>query len=181
MTDTAGPGPSDRYAPPIAALSDAPDSQGGIEIGGRWMRFWAALIDGLLQGIVGIPLMFLITGASWRTLGDPGHKYQLVGISIGVFIVLQGWLLATHGQTIGKKLLGLRIVMVDGSRVPFGRLIGLRYLPTTLLSQVPFVGWILGLVDACLIFRASRRTLHDEIAGTIVATAESTELPAAGQ
>jgi uncharacterized RDD family membrane protein YckC len=179
MTDTPGQEPTDRYAPPIAPLAEAPEAMGSVELGGRWMRFWAVMIDGLCQILIALPLMLVLTGASWRNLNEPTYKWELFGIGIAVFLVLQGWLLATSGQTIGKKLLGLRIVHPDGSRVPFARIVGLRFLPTTLLSQIPVVGMLVALVDGCLIFRASRKTLHDEIAGTIVATAASTALPAA--
>ena len=37
--------------------------------------------------------------------------------------------------------------------------------------MVPFVGGLVSLVDALLIFRDDRRCLHDEIADTIVVTA----------
>jgi hypothetical protein len=39
------------------------------------------------------------------------------------------------------------------------------------LASIPVIGTIYGLLDVLLIFRASRRCLHDNIADTIVVTA----------
>ncbi len=39
-------------------------------------------------------------------------------ISLGGFALMQGYLLATRGQTIGKWLVGARIVRADNDEVP---------------------------------------------------------------
>ena len=88
-----------------------------------------------------------------------------------ILLALQGYLLATQGQTIGKKLLGIRIVRSDGSKVDAARVIGLRYALIWALAVIPVVGWVFGLVDALMIFRDSRKCLHDNIADTIVVKA----------
>ena len=59
----------------------------------------------------------------------------------------------------------------DGSKASLLRLAGLRYFASSLLDLVPVVGWIYALVDALLIFRDSRKCLHDNIADTIVVRA----------
>ena len=88
-----------------------------------------------------------------------------------LFLLIHGYLIATRGQTVGKALLKIRIVRSDGSPASFGRIVGLRYLPTSVLASIPVIGTIYGLLDVLLIFRASRRCLHDNIADTIVVTA----------
>ena len=88
-----------------------------------------------------------------------------------LFLLIHGYLIATRGQTVGKALLKIRIVRSDGSPASFGRIVGLRYLTTSVLASIPIAGTIYGLVDALMIFRASRRCLHDNIADTIVVTA----------
>ena len=50
-------------------------------------------------------------------------------------------------------------------------LLGLRYMPWHLGSNLPFIGWLLGLVNILMIFRADRRCGHDLIAGTQVVKA----------
>ena len=47
--------------------------------------------------------------------------------------------------------------------------------PWGLLGLVPLIGWLFALADALLIFRDSRKCLHDNIADTIVVTASKGE------
>ena len=67
----------------------------------------------------------------------------------------------------------IRVVRVDGSRVSFARFVFLRWLPLAIVGCIPFVGGIVALIDPLLIFRESRRCLHDDIADTQVVTAAS--------
>ena len=43
--------------------------------------------------------------------------------------------------------------------------------PVASAASIPVIGTVYGLLDVLLIFRASRRCLHDNIADTIVVTA----------
>jgi uncharacterized RDD family membrane protein YckC len=90
---------------------------------------------------------------------------------IGLFVLIQSYLLATQGQTVGKKLLGLRIVRSNGEAVAIGRMLGLRYFLGWIITMIPFIGALFALTDALLIFRDSRKCLHDNIADTIVVKA----------
>jgi uncharacterized RDD family membrane protein YckC len=47
-------------------------------------------------------------------------------------------------------------------------LLGLRYLPVQLITNVPLAGPVLNLVNVLMIFRGDRRCGHDLIAGTRV-------------
>ena len=88
------------------------------------------------------------------------------------FLVVNGYLLATRGQTVGKLAAGTRIVSVaDNKILPFHKVILLRYLPVWVIAYVPLIGPILGLVNPLFIFREDRRCLHDHIAGTRVINA----------
>ena len=105
-----------------------------------------------------------------------------------MFTAMQGYLLATRGQTIGKWLVGTRIVRADNDEVPtLARTLGLRYgtlavgpvatLAVLVLNGViPYVLIVVGSIDIALIFRRDRRCLHDLIAGTkVVAVARRTD------
>jgi uncharacterized RDD family membrane protein YckC len=94
----------------------------------------------------------------------------LAGFAVGFLAVvfLQSYLLVTRGQSLAKIILKMRILRPDGSRVSAGRIIGLRYFVPGLINGIPFVGWIFSLVNPLMIFRSSRRCLHDDIADTIV-------------
>jgi uncharacterized RDD family membrane protein YckC len=163
---------TNRFAPPTAEVADVSVS-GHPELAGRGMRLLSVLIDGLIQG----GIYWAITLVAFRSLSPKGGGMG-VGMIIGqvllgfvIFIALQAYLLHTEGQTIGKKLLGLRIVRSDGSRATIGRLLGLRYLVGWIVVMIPFIGAIYALVDCLLIFRESRQCLHDNIADTIVVKA----------
>lgn len=43
-----------------------------------------------------------------------------------------------------------------------------RYVLNLFLSDIPFIGGFMPLIDVLLIFRKSRKCLHDDLAGTIV-------------
>ena len=89
-------------------------------------------------------------------------------------MTINGYLLATAGQTIGKRLVGTRIVNVSDERIPrFLPLLGARYGITWLVGLIPGVGTVYGLVDALFVFRDDRRCVHDLFAGTKVVNAET--------
>jgi uncharacterized RDD family membrane protein YckC len=95
--------------------------------------------------------------------------YSLIGLV--VYYLINGYLLATKGQTVGKLLMGIRIEdAATGQLIPMGRMVGLRDLPIMLASMIPVIGGIVGLVDGGLIFRQNHRCLHDDLAKTKVVT-----------
>ena len=69
---------------------------------------------------------------------------------------------------ICKRALDIAIVRTDGSRMGLLRYIFIRVLPVGLLGAIPYVGWLVSLIDPLLIFGKDRRCLHDLIADTIV-------------
>jgi uncharacterized RDD family membrane protein YckC len=73
-----------------------------------------------------------------------------------------------NGQTISKYLFGIKIVRTDGSRAGVWRILLLRGFVMGLIQQIPIVGIIIMILDPLLIFRDSRKCLHDDIADTIV-------------
>lgn len=78
------------------------------------------------------------------------------------------WRLLAQGQTVGKRLLKIRIVRKNGEPIERLRIITHRFLPVWLMYYIPFVGSFVMLVDSVLIFRSGRNTLHDDIADTKV-------------
>lgn len=171
MNDSTGSG-SGRFAPPQAEVADIAGD--GLELAGRGTRLAAALIDGLL-------IAALLWGISrvtpWNVFAPNAAsgmaRIMVTNLVIGfiAFSLINGYLLATQGQTLGKRLLGLRIVRPDGERASLARLLGARYGVGYVVSLVPVAGGIYGLIDSLLIFRESRLCLHDNIANTIVVRA----------
>lgn len=162
-----------RFAPPQAHVADV--ATGEVVLADRGTRFLAALVDGLLVAAV-IWAIFMIpalrpTIAAEQSAAAGGMwTFNAVSFTVGVvvFLAVQGWPLLTRGQTVGKMLFKLRIVRSDGSKVDAARLLGLRYGIGILVNVNAGVSMIYGLVDSLLIFRESRKCLHDSIADTQV-------------
>ncbi|WP_077037106.1 RDD family protein [Pelomonas sp. KK5] len=155
-----------RFAPPVAHVDDVVGAGAEEQLATRGQRFLGALIDGVIGGGIGW-LLALLPGFGFMT--ETGTlRFKAIGVGIVVFLLVQGWLLVTQGQTVGKKLLGMRIVRSDGSAADAGRILGLRYGIGIVLQLNPVLGGLYGLVDGLLIFRSSRQCLHDTIADTKV-------------
>lgn len=129
---------------------------------GFWIRVVAALLDFALFGVVKLSLG-LIAARTWRTeLDAPGGVQGVITMCTMLFAAFYTIVLhSLEGQTIGKLLVGVRVVGLDGEPPPIGASI-LRYFAYA-VSLFPFG---LGFVMAGL--RADRRALHDLLAGTRV-------------
>ncbi len=187
-------GVQNRFAPPHAEVEDHDDTQAEMVGASRGARFAAMLIDGLAPMIViggilaavAIPAyqrykQQRVPGIAPPPLGTGGgnHVLELIAIVGGLatlaFFIYSAVLVYRYGQTFGKRVMGIRVVRTDGSRVAFSRFIFLRWLPTAILGVLPLVRYVVVLVDSLLIFRDSRQCLHDNFADTRVVTAATSE------
>jgi len=179
-----------RFAPPRADVEDQHDEEARMVDAGRGDRFLAVLIDGLVPAIAVIVILVAVAIPAYENYKQahapgieppaPGSGHHLTttwaffgGIALAGFLVYNIVLVYLYGQTFGKRAMNIRVVRVDGSRVSFARFVFLRWLPLAIVGCIPFVGGIVGLIDPLLIFRDSRRCLHDNIADTRVVTAAS--------
>jgi len=77
-------------------------------------------------------------------------------------------MLSMRGQSIGKWLTGIQIVMFQsGAPAGFVRAVLLRSFVMSVLGSVAYVGVGIQLFDILCIFRQDRRCLHDLIADTM--------------
>jgi len=138
----------------------------------RSTRFGAFMLDSLLSLIAAVPgIVLLFTSMESIESGKDQDLWLALGVMlVGVMIlnVYQWYLISTRGQSLAKKWLHIRIVKLDGSLPGFTYGVLLRSWVTSLLSNIPYVGSIVGLVDALMIFGQERRCLHDVIASTQV-------------
>lgn len=143
-------------------------------LAGLGSRFGAAMVD---FGCVAVLyfLFFMMAGnpgAAEFGEAELGGAFLFLAGGIIVLAVTQIYLLTTCGQTIGKKIVGIKIVNnEDGSEGGFVKNVLMRGFVNGLISSVPFVGAIYALVDILFIFRQDRRCIHDLIAGTKVINA----------
>jgi uncharacterized RDD family membrane protein YckC len=106
--------------------------------------------------------------AFWAAMASSGPWFY-IGLLINlVLLAIMIVLVYRNGQTIGKKLLGIKVARTDGSRASLARIFWLRNVLNSVITMVPFFGPLYALVDACMIFGEQRRCCHDYIADTIV-------------
>lgn len=113
---------------------------------GFWRRFFAYFIDCL---ILGIPASILF--------GDGGNTV----------VFLLGWIyfgaMESSGMqaTLGKRMLGMKVVDKRGYRLSFGHAVG-RHFAKILSYITLFIGFLI------VGFDQKKRALHDHVAGTLV-------------
>ncbi|WP_035052057.1 RDD family protein [Andreprevotia chitinilytica] len=164
--------PLNPYAPTQTDLEESAD--GELTLASRGNRFAAALIDGLIGFALVAPYFWFagIWAAAAQGQQPPFSQLLLIGAFGFVgFVLVHGYLLNRYGQTVGKRVLKIKIVTLDGEKPEFLPLIAKRYLIIHLCGLIPFVGKLASLIDVMFIFRGNRRCLHDLIAGTIVVNA----------
>jgi uncharacterized RDD family membrane protein YckC len=163
-------------------------------------RILAALVDGttwfILYVIISFPLGFALL-ATTASLVDASNISELstliaanqgiswvsslIGLVIWVLLYLVVQIYVWRGQTLGKKLLGIKLVAEDQGVVSIKTIL-LRYsvyLGLMVLPLIPFIGtlssclfFIFLLVNAVMIFSdVNKQTLPDKMAKTYVVNA----------
>ena len=164
------------YAPPRAAVQDvaAPDTG---ELAGRGLRLGTVFLDGIIMSaMIYLPIALSVLWNGQKPFLNGHFNYTaLMGIwtllpllGLGTFIWLNVMFVARNGQSIGKKITGIKVVRSDGSPASLGRIFWLRNVIGAVLGLIPMVGAAFGLVDCLMIFGQSRQCLHDKFADTIV-------------
>jgi uncharacterized RDD family membrane protein YckC len=166
------------YAAPTAVVDDIQTNNEGPVLAGRGIRLGAAILDGIvLASLFWIPIIALMgfdvfaRVAAWQAESAVTSSLAMLFVGLLLFLTINGYLLHKNGQTIGKRLLGIKIVRTDGDAAALPRIIFLRYGPGILANVIPFINAIYPFVDSLLIFRESHKCLHDNIADTIVVKA----------
>ncbi len=168
------------YNAPDADLEGAEEDE--YVLASRGSRLGASALDGLVflvPILIALLVVFALSSGSFNEMLTSGEfdesaKGVLIAVGggllllfLGMFVLNLVWLYR-YGQTIGKRMLGIKIVRTDGSRCELWRIILLRVFIIQILSQIPILGTLVALGDPLMIFRKSRQCLHDNIADTIV-------------
>jgi uncharacterized RDD family membrane protein YckC len=164
------------YAPPQAAVLDIADPIVPARLADRGTRFAASLIDGITFSVAFYgPLIYafgfsFVFGAGDADAISDAAALSGVGLALVGFCIWCGFTLRymhLNGQSIGKKLLSIKVVRSNGSPISLGRLVWLRNVVNWLISLIPLYGFI----EVLFIFGESRQCLHDKLADTIVVQA----------
>jgi len=166
---------------------DSVEGQTRGQIAGFWSRLVALVVDLLFLGVVG----WVIGAFLFDSLARLGMYGRLIGFAIALtyFGVLNSKI--GHGQTLGKRLLGVRVVDRDGEPLPLLRSM-LRYVVLGLpffLNGAPIdtpsmplagscvlallvIGGTLSIIYMYTFNRRTRQSLHDLVVGSYVVRAE---------
>jgi uncharacterized RDD family membrane protein YckC len=150
---------------------------------GFWIRCAAYLIDGIiLTGVLTIASMIVILPISFvlaaaKNAGADSSAGQvspgtvvLIFFAEAVFyfvVFLAIWLYfavlesSRWQATLGKRLLGLRVIGMNGTRIGFGRATG-RFFGKWISGVILYIGFIMAG------FTERKQALHDMLAGTLV-------------
>ncbi|MEO5818979.1 MAG: RDD family protein [Vicinamibacteraceae bacterium] len=136
-------------------------------LAGVGSRFLALSVDMLLQLVIGLVVLAAVAGG-WSLLGrSGGGAWFLAVIVITIFLLFYGYFAAFeafwHGQTPGKRLVGLRVLSVTGRPARIDEAI-LRNL-LRVIDQLPGV-YAIGILT--MLISARNQRLGDLAAGTVV-------------
>lgn len=140
-------------------------------------RMFAWVVDSLLMLLYGILTSRIITAFPGNKLAEKQWIWVLVGIPVLIYYPVMEIL--TNGQTVGKKLLGIRIITLEGGQATVS-----QYLLRWLFRTVDFPVWIFAAIFngalpwycsvltfsgiASVITTDKSQRIGDLIAGTIV-------------
>jgi uncharacterized RDD family membrane protein YckC len=138
---------------------------------GFWIRFVAHLIDQLFLGIIGSVIVLMIatllvdTSVNGTVEFDfttvPEFMWWTIGMSVVLEVLYFTVAIGAWGRTIGKAMLGIRVVRRNGARVSYAR--SLAYLIQLEL--------IMGLTFIIIAFTPEKQGIHDMICDTEVVRA----------
>jgi uncharacterized RDD family membrane protein YckC len=129
-------------------------------------RIGAAIIDSIVMGVIIFGFVFIGAGAVFGA-GDVGAAAGFASLAyifglllgLGYFFLLEGF---WDGQTIGKKVLGIKVVKEDGSECDIGASVIrnlLRIIDGLFYYAVGFI--FMAMSD-------QRQRLGDRVGGTVV-------------
>ena len=138
----------------------------GPTYGGFWLRLVAYIIDAVILNIVGFVVRLILSSVMGvQTPSSTG--FDTVTITSGLVGLVVAWLYfalqesSPAGATVGKRVLGLRVVRGDGTPLTFARATG-RFLAKFISAFILLIGYIMAG------FTERKRALHDMIADTVV-------------
>ncbi|GAB5557895.1 MAG: hypothetical protein SchgKO_21080 [Schleiferiaceae bacterium] len=154
------------------------------ELASRGSRLAAAIVDSIILMPISFFVMYFYLDISYyleqsdsdefleMLMGFDFYDTLLVSLpSILGYIVINYFTMEKYGQSLGKRLLNIKMVTLEDDLPSIRSLVVERYLLIQGIGMVPGVGGLFALVDVLLIFGKERRCIHDIIARTKVVKA----------
>jgi uncharacterized RDD family membrane protein YckC len=143
---------------------------GSLRYAGFWIRFVARVIDDVLLAIVRFALL-LPFGLTVAPVANADPLQAMTGamrfaalsglVSLAVNLAYETYFLSTRGATVGKMVLGLKVVRADGTKLTTGLAMG-RYFAMLVSAFTLLIGYIMAGFDD------QKRALHDRMCDTRV-------------
>jgi uncharacterized RDD family membrane protein YckC len=157
-------GPVPGYGAPYGAAGYG--AAPAMEYKGVMPRFFAAIVDGILMGVAMTVLMFLLSDGFDMSAMSEGDVTALSGLSLPLVLVSWGYMIVFEGLfggTIGKLILGMRVVNAEGGNAGLGRALVRNLL--RIIDMLPFA-YLLGAIMVAS--SDTKQRLGDRVAGTYV-------------
>ncbi|MCG8345837.1 MAG: RDD family protein [Chlorobiales bacterium] len=141
------------------------------QFGGFWIRVGAYFIDAVVLMIPVLLISFLYRSV---TLAADEMEQAIVEFMDFSLKTIVWWVYCAvlHSSkwqaTVGKKVVGLKVVDEKGNRISFGRATG-RYFATFLSTLILGIGYLM------VGWTKKKQGLHDMIAGTYVIRSENVQ------
>ena len=183
----------------LSSNQDIAHAKKQLDLASIGSRIAAKLVDTLLMVLASSPLFISLYNSpnfdkllKWAEAGQtrltsaqqmelmsalPEHILLLTNILVWGLMIAQVLLLMRRGQTIGKMIMGIRILDRQSNAIPrFFNLIIMRGLFTTLAYSLSIFGLVVLVVDLVMMLTSKERlSLHDKIAKTYVVRADDTQ------
>lgn len=133
-------------------------------VANRGLRIGARAIDSALE-LVAVIVILLV-------LGDGDRPFAALAIAWSTIVIIEAAAAATFGATLGKLMVGLRIVGIDDTgRPPWGQATK-RAAANAALSTFVLIGWVIWLSST--LTDALGRGISDRAARTMVVPKDAT-------
>ncbi|MBX7152871.1 RDD family protein [bacterium] len=148
-----------------------------FELAGLGSRFLAYLIDTVIQLLMTFALIYIlaivfgILGSALNNV-NLASSWQLALVGIIIFLIYEGYFITCetiwHGQSVGKKILKLRVVKDGGYPITFWDSVIRNIL--RVIDMLPPLWFIpsYGLGSAVLLSNVQSKRIGDYVAGTLV-------------
>lgn len=168
--------------PTSPSSTNSPIPATDIKPAGAWGRFWAFFIDGLVFGIFGIFIVFLLAAISGSPVSFRGSVIDNIGnhpslsiaglLFIPLYLFYFTYFTFKKGATAGKEAYGFRVVTYKTTQpVSLGQAIKREIFKV--LYFIPLLGNLLYIIVGLgIIFSHDKRGLPDHLAGTQVVRAK---------
>jgi uncharacterized RDD family membrane protein YckC len=124
------------------------------ELAGLGTRLIALIIDGFVLGIISWVIGLVLGDTATGGIGG-----FIIGVAYQWYFLTQ-----QNGQTPGKKLMGIRVIKVNGQPLQGADAV-IRYIGYYINSIVIMIGWVWAIFDE------NNQGWHDKLAGTYVVRA----------